>query len=85
MNVEATRPETAYPDFVRSTEAKRRWRIVSYAALMLYDLQDERPLTGRDQMTAEHCRRAFFASQEATGPGDLSAAQLNCLVRLELL
>ena len=64
---------------------ERRWRLVSYAALAIYDLHDRDTLVSWDRLLVERTRRTFFESGEATGDGDLPHDQLSRLKRLGLL
>jgi hypothetical protein len=74
-----------YPAFVVGPEAQRRWRLVSYAALAVYELHDRGKLESWDRLLTERTRRTFFDSSEETGEGDLRPDQLSRLESLGLL
>lgn len=74
-----------YPPFAQGEEARRRWRLVTYAGLMIYGFQVGDALDRGDRTVIWNAQRSLFGSDVETGPGDLLGHQVEWLVVLGLL
>jgi hypothetical protein len=82
---EASNRISPYPPFVTTGEQKRRWRIVTIAALMNYGFELGSQLDRSDRALIWQTQRTFFASDLDTGDGDVTADQRLWLESLQLL
>jgi hypothetical protein len=65
----------SYPPDLHTTAERRRWRLVTRAALIAYGFELGEVLSGRDRMLIEFTRRSLYESDLETGEGDLSAEE----------
>ncbi len=83
-SVPTERP-TIYPPFVRDDEARRRWRLVTYAGLVTYGFEVGDTLDRGDRVLIWSVQRALYSSDLATGDGDLLPGQAAWLEDLGLI
>jgi len=74
-----------YPPYVRGEEQRRRWRLVTAAALLVYGYTVGDSLDHGDRLLIWYTQRALFSSDAETGEGDLSEDQRAWLADLGLV
>jgi hypothetical protein len=74
-----------YPEFALTDEARRRWRLVTYSATVIYGFQGGEAMSGSDRMVVEFARRSLFESDLPSRDGDLRDDQRGWLVDSGLL
>ena len=74
-----------YPPYVQTDEERRRWRLVTCSALLVYGYKVGQALSSGDRALIWYAQRALFQSDLATGDGDLADYQRTWLVDLGLL
>jgi len=74
-----------YPPYVRDAEARRRWRLVTAAALTVYGYSVGDYLTSSDRRLLWYAQRAMYTSDIETGEGDIPDEHRAWLTRLGIL